>query len=198
MLIVSTSANIQSLPSVLKKMRDNEYLQCISWLNKNVQREKVIFLECFATSSFIEEFYPVYYSNTHNPDYQNIGANLGLALRNFLESYDTDESLICQITGRYLFQDRYFLDTVEQNPGYDFYGKDVGGQYFTGCFAMKKHYFIDWVNKTDWDELNYKMINFEKSIFDYVQSNNLKTYHFDSLHMSCNVFGKGNPCKIEV
>lgn len=198
MLIVATSANIQSLSPSLQKMRENEYLQSISWFSENIKNKKIIFLETVGQYSFIEEFYPICYSNVHNPNYQNIGANLGIALRKFLETYDTTEDLICQITGRYHFHNRHFFDTVEENPGYDFYGKNVGGQYFTGCFAMKKRYLIDWVNKTDWDELNFKMINFEKSIFDYVQSHGLNAYHFDSIRMSCNVFGKGNPCKIEV
>ena len=83
---------------------------------------------------------------------------------------------------------------IEKNPGYDFYGKYMGGgNFFTGAFAMKKEYFIKWVNETDWDELNYRMINFETSIKNFVVNNGLKMYNFDTIHMDCNVFEKGNP-----
>lgn len=196
MLVIATSADIP----LMKEMRDSEYLESISWLKKNItDQEKVIFLESVIDkSSFIEKYYSVYYSKTHNPDYQNIGANLGNSMKRLFEIFDTDEDLICQITGRYHLKDRYFFDTIFQNPGYDFYGKDVGGQYFTGCFALKKDYLIDWLNTTDWDQLNYGMINIEKCLYDYVKTNNLKVYEIDSIHMKCNVFGKGNPCMIEV
>lgn len=196
MLVIATSADIP----LMKEMRDSEYLESISWLKKNIaDQEKVIFLESVIDkSSFIEKYYSVYYSKTHNPDYQNIGANLGNSMKRLFEIFHTDEDLICQMTGRYHLKDRYFFDTILQNPGYDFYGKDVGGQYFTGCFALKKDYLIDWLNITDWDQLNYRMINIEKCLYDYVKTNNLKVYEIDSIHMRCNVFGKGNPCMIEV
>jgi hypothetical protein len=196
MLIVATSADIP----LMKEMRDSEYLESVSWLKKNTtDQEKVIFLESVINeSSFIEKYYSVYYSKTHNPDYQNIGANLGNSMKKLFEIFHTDEDLICQMTGRYHLKDRYFFDTILQNPGYDFYGKDVGGQYFTGCFVLKKDYLIDWLNTTDWDQLNYRMINIEKCLYDYVKTNNLKAYEIDSIHMKCNVFGKGNPCMIEV
>jgi hypothetical protein len=199
MLIIATSAVIPMLSTSLEKMRENEYLQTIDWLKNNVLEEKFLFLETVAeNSSFLEDYVPVYYSNSHNPSYQNIGSNLGNSLERFLEDYETEEELICQMTGRYHFRDRHFLDTIKDNPGYDFYGKDMGGQYFTGCFAMKKRHLTNWLNSTDWDDLNQRMINIEKSVFDYVQNKNLNAFHFDSIHMSCNVFGKGNPCKIEV
>jgi hypothetical protein len=196
MLVVATSADIP----LMKEMRDSEYLETISWIEKNItDQEKVIFLESVITEgSFIEKYYPVYYSKIHNPDYQNIGANLGNSMKKLFEIFHPDDDLICQMTGRYHFRDRYFFDTIHQNPGYDFYGKNVDGQYFTGCFAMRKEYLIDWLNTTDWTQLNSRMLNIEKSLFDYVKTNNLRAYEIDSIHMNCNVFGKGNPCMIGV
>lgn len=195
MLIIATSADIP----LMGEMRKSEYLETISWFRENILNEEVVFLESFIDqNSFIENFYPVYYSKCHNFEYQNIGANLGNSLKKFFEFFDTDEELICQMTGRYHFKDRYFFDTIANNPGYDFYGKNVGGQYFTGCFALKKDYLIDWINNTDWDILNNMMINIEKSLFDYVQEKKLNIYEIDSMNMECNVFGKGNPRMIEV
>ena len=119
-------------------------------------------------------------------------------MKKLFEIFHPDDDLICQMTGRYHFRDRYFFDTIHKNPGYDFYGKNVDGQYFTGCFAMRKEYLIDWLNTTDWTQLNSRMLNIEKSLFDYVKTNNLRAYEIDSIHMNCNVFGKGNPCMIGV
>lgn len=196
MLILSTSAEID----LMKDMRSSEYIKTIQWLKENACEHNIVWLECVSDKqpSYLNDEFPYYCTNSHNPNYFNQGANHGNALKKFFSDCCVDDDLTVQITGRYHFIDTYFFDTIQENPGYDFYGKQVDNQYFTGCFAMKTKYLIDWVDKTDWDELNFKMINFEKSIYDYVQTNNLKAYHCDSLHMSCNIFGKGNPCKIEV
>ena len=101
--------------------------------------------------------------------------------------------MVIQFTGRYNFIDDTFFTIIENNPGYDFYGKlfEVENQYFTGCFAMKTEYMVEWVNSVDWDYLNCAMINIEKSLRDYVVSKNLKTYHLDVINIDCNIFGDG-------
>ena len=162
----------------------------------NCSHHNIIALETVKESdSFIEKYFTTYYPKTHNVTYRNKGANLGLALK-AISKVLADE-YIMQITGRYHFMDTYFLKAMENNPGYDFYGKDTGyDNYFTGAFGMRTTYFVDWINTTDWDQLNLQMINFENSLKKYCQSNNLKKYMFDSLHMDCNIFGHGTPERV--
>lgn len=190
-LVLPTSAEIQTL----KEMRDDEYLKTIHWLRKNNKKHKVVFLETVSKdNSFIENYYPVYYSKCHNSTYNNKGSNLGNSLKNFFSNNVVNEGLVIQFTGRYNFINDNFFSTVENNPGYDFYGKlfEKEYQYFTGCFAMKKEYIIEWVNTVDWDYLNYAMINIEKSLREYVVRKNLKTYHLDEINIDCNIFGNGS------
>lgn len=194
-LILPTSAEIETL----KEMRINEYLKTIHWLKENNRKYKTIFIETITTeNSFIEEYFPVYYSKCHNSNYNNKGSNLGNSLKNFFHNNDIDEELVVQFTGRYNFIDDKFLSVIEKNLGYDFYGRlfKVEDQYFTGCFAMKTKYMVEWVNTVDWNYLNHAMINIEKSLRDYVVSKNLRTYHLDLINIECNIFGNGtNPIR---
>jgi hypothetical protein len=171
-------------------------LKTINWLKKNITNSKIIFLECVSKSgSYIEKYYPVYYSSCHNNTFENKGSNLGLSLKKFFLENSISEQIAVQFTGRYNFIDKTFFSTIEKNPGYDFYGKLIGEQYFTGCFALKTNYMIEWVNTTDWDYLNYKMINIEKSLKDFVDNKKLKTFHFDKINIECNIFGNGTVLK---
>jgi len=188
MLIIPTSAEIDSL----KEMRINEYLKTINWLKKNVLDSNIIFIECVSKGeSYIENYYPVYYSSCHKNHFNNKGANLGLSLKKFFLENKIDDELIVQFTGRYNFISDTFFSCMRENPDYDFYGKLIGDQYFTGCFAMKKEYMVEWLNTTDWEELNFKMINIEKSLRDYVILKNLNCYHLDKINIDCNIFGNG-------
>lgn len=193
MIIIVTSAELETL----NDLRTKEYLQTVKWLQENSKKNNVLWLECVSNKiDYLQDIFPVYYSNCHNPYYYNKGANLGNAIKKLFNQYDVSNDLVVQMTGRYHFTDTYFFDTIEKNSGYDLYAKDDGNdQYFTGCFALKGKYFIDWVNQTDWDMLNDQMINIEKSLWVYSKTRNLKSYEFDSIHMKCNIFGNGE-CQV--
>lgn len=196
-LILPTSADIQSF----KEMRDNEYLKTIHWLKENSRGNRVVFLETVSEhKSFIENYYPVYYSKCHNPNYKNKGSNMGNSLKSFFSNNSVDEDLVIQFTGRYNFINDNFFSIVENNPGYDFYGKlyEKENQYFTGCFAMKTKYLVEWVNAVDWDYLNYAMINIERVLREYVLYKNLNTYHLDTINIDCNIFGNGQCNRVEI
>lgn len=191
MLILVSSAEID----LMKDMRSAEYMKTVEWMGKNANDYNVVWLECVSDKEplYLNKSFPCYCSNTHNPYYQNKGSNLGNALKNFFDNCEVDEELAVQITGRYHFLDTYFFDVLKNNPGYDLYAKNDGNdQYFTGCFALKTHYFIEWVNETDWDYLNYAMVNIEKSLWNFSKRRNLRCYELDSMHMECNIFGVGN------
>jgi len=194
MLILSTSAEID----LMKEMRTAEYVKTVKWLKENASDHNVVWLESVSDKQppYLNDAFPYYCTNCHNPYYINQGANHGKCLKKFFEDCEVDDDLTVQITGRYHFLDTYFFDTIESNPGYDLYAKNAGDdQYFTGCFAIKTDYLIEWVNTTDWDALNSNMINFEKSLWTFSKEKNLSCYGIDSLHMNCNIFGKGNPSR---
>jgi hypothetical protein len=191
MLILSTSAELD----LMKDMRTAEYIKTIDWLKENASQYNVVWLECVSNEQppYLNDAFPYYCTNCHNPYYVNQGANHGRALKKFFDDCEVEDTLAVQITGRYHFLDTYFFDTIENNPGYDLYVKNTGDdQYFTGCFAIKTDYLIEWVNTTDWDALNLNMINFEKSLWTFSKEKNLNCYEIDSIHMDCNIFGKGN------
>lgn len=196
MIIIATSAEL----SLLNDLRTKEYLQTIRWLSENYKQHNILWLECVSNKiEYVGNTFPVYYSNCHNPKYLNKGSNLGNALKKLFQQYDVSNDLVVQITGRYHFTDTYFFDTIEKNPDYDLYAKNDGyDQYFTGCFALRGKYFIDWVNETNWDLLNDRMINIEKSLWVYSKTRNLKSYEFDSIHMKCNIFGNGIPEEVYI
>tara|TARA_B100000927_G_scaffold136275_1_gene109956 strand:+ start:921 stop:1517 length:597 start_codon:yes stop_codon:yes gene_type:complete len=197
MLVLITSADIEHQH---KKMRTEEYRKTISWMKQNLGDNNFLaWIECVRDSgSFIEEYHPVFYSNVNNPKFSNTGANWGKAIEEFISHHDIHEEFIAHITGRYHLKDRHFIDMIEENPDYDVFAKDDGhSQYITGCFAMRAKYFIDWIHQTDWNWLNSTMTNLEKSVWNYSKNKNLKCYEFDSLHIDCNIFGKGSPVRIQ-
>lgn len=191
MLILVTSAELD----FMNEMRTNEYLKTIEWLQENASTHNVVWLECIFNNEppYLKGTFPVYCPNSHRSNYTNKGANLGQSLKNFFNICEVNDELVVQLTGRYHFMDTYFFEQIEKNPGYDLYAKNDGyDQYFTGCFAIKKSYLIQWVNETDWDYLNYAMINFEKSLWNFSKEKNLNFFEMDKLNMNCNIFGKGN------
>ncbi len=191
MLLLITSAELE----LMKEMRTKEYEKTIEWAKKYQDEYNVVWLECVSSEEppYLKSNFPCYCSDIHNPNYRNQGANHGMALREFFNNCNVDDDFVIQITGRYHFIDDYFFNVIKKNPDYDVYAKDGGGsQYFTGCFAIKKKYMIEWLNETDWDMLDTMMINFEKSLWDFVKNKKLKSLEVDKINMDCNIFGRGN------
>ena len=195
MLLLLTSAELE----LMKDMRTKEYQKTIKWAQDNAKDYNVVWLECVSNRepSYLKSAFPCFCSNIHNPSYQNQGSNHGKALKEFFNMCDFDDDFVIQTTGRYHFIDTHFFETIKNNPGYDVYVKSDGhDQYFTGCFGMKKEYLIQWVNETDWDELNSMMLNFEKSLWNFVKQKDLNVFEVDEIHLDCNVFGKGNLVRV--
>ena len=196
MLLLVTSAQLDHL----NEMRTKEYEQTIEWAKvKDKEGYNVVWLETISNTepSYLKGQFPCYCTDNHNPNYQNKGSNLGMAMRKFFEDCEVDDDYAMYLTGRYHFTKNTFFDIMEANPDCDFYGMNDGNdQYFTGCFAMKKKYMIDWLNKTNWHNVNANMINFEQTLWDYVKGNSLYTCEVEDMYMDCNVFGAGNPVRL--
>jgi len=181
-------------------MRTKEYEQTIEWAKvKDKEGYNVVWLETISNTepSYLKGQFPCYCTDNHNPNYQNKGSNLGMAMRKFFDDCEVDDDYAIYLTGRYHFTKNTFFDIMEANPDCDFYGMNDGNdQYFTGCFAMKKKYMIDWLNKTNWHNVNTNMINFEQTLWDYVKENSLYTCEVEDMYMDCNVFGAGTPVRL--
>ena len=196
MLLLVTSAQVDHL----NEMRTKEYEQTIEWAKvKDKEGYNVVWLETISNTepSYLKGQFPCYCTDNHNPNYQNKGSNLGMAMRKFFDDCEVDDDYAIYLTGRYHFTKNTFFDIMEANPDCDFYGMNDGNdQYFTGCFAMKKKYMIDWLNKTNWHNVNTNMINFEQTLWDYVKGNSLYTCEVEDMYMDCNVFGAGTPVRL--
>ena len=196
MLLLVTSAQLDHL----NEMRTKEYEQTIEWAKvKDKEGYNVVWLETISNTepSYLKGQFPCYCTDNHNPNYQNKGSNLGMAMRKFFDECEVDDDYAIYLTGRYHFTENTFFDIMEANPNCDFYGMNDGNdQYFTGCFAMKKKYMIDWLTKTNWHNVNTHMINFEQTLWDYVKGNNLYTCEVEDMCMDCNVFGAGTPVRL--
>ena len=196
MLLLVTSAQLDHL----NEMRTKEYEQTIEWAKvKDKEGYNVVWLETISNTepSYLKGQFPCYCTDNHNPNYQNKGSNLGMAMRKFFDDCEVDDDYAIYLTGRYHFTKNIFFDIMEANPDCDFYGMNDGNdQYFTGCFAMKKKYMIDWLNKTNWHNVNTNMINFEQTLWDYVKENSLYTCEVEDMYMDCNVFGAGTPVRL--
>jgi len=196
MLLLVTSAQVDHL----NEMRTKEYEKTIEWAKvKDSEGYNVVWLECISATepSYLKGQFPCYCTDNHNPNYQNKGSNLGMAMRKFFDDCEVDDDYALYLTGRYHFTNNIFFDIIEANPKCDFYGMNDGNdQYFTGCFAMKKEYMIDWLTKTNWHNVNSQMINFEQTLWDYVKVNNLYTCEVEDMGMDCNVFGSGTPNRL--
>lgn len=196
MLLLVTSAQLDHL----NEMRTKEYEQTIEWAKvKDKEGYNVVWLETISNTepSYLKGQFPCYCTDNHNPNYQNKGSNLGMAMRKFFDDCEVDDDYAIYLTGRYHFTKNTFFDIMEANPDCDFYGMNDGNdQYFTGCFAMKKKYMIDWLNKTNWHNVNTNMINFEQTLWDYVKGNSLYTCEVEDMYMDCNVFGAGTPVRL--
>lgn len=92
-----------------------------------------------------------------------------------------DDDMILKVTGRYMFIDDSFLRFIASHIEYDAFIKDVGHQgrmedAFTGCFAMKYKYFIEFLRGLDLQNMEQKSIAIKWLLADYARLHqNMKT-----------------------
>jgi hypothetical protein len=86
-----------------------------------------------------------------------------------------DDEMIVKITGRYHFENDYFLKYIASHPELD------GAVSFreaafdnsclqTGCFAIKGKYFKNWLKQVNLQKLEDEMIDIEWDFTRYVRS----------------------------
>ena len=90
MLLLVTSAQVDHL----NEMRTKEYEKTIEWAKvKDSEGYNVVWLECISATEppYLKGQFPCYCTDNHNPNYQNKGSNLGMAMRKFFDDCEVDD-----------------------------------------------------------------------------------------------------------
>lgn len=151
--------------------RKNEYLESIHTIDSIGLKSDVFLIETVLSKGhFIEDLsIPVFYSNTHVEHLRNKGVKEILALSNFFNSQEiVDNEMIIKLTGRYRFISDFFIREVQKQE-YDLYHTNRGSQSFFGCFAIRKKYFVEFINSLNIVEMENKTINIELEFFNFIQ-----------------------------
>lgn len=151
--------------------RKNEYLESVSYIDSIGLKNYVFFIETILSKDhFIEDLQiPVFYSNTHLDYLRNKGVKEILALAKFLNSIEiVEDEMIIKLTGRYRFISDFFIKEVEKQE-YDLYYTTRDFQSFFGCFAIRKKYFIEFINSLNLVEMENRMINIELEFLNFIK-----------------------------
>ena len=134
----------------------------------------------------------VWYAKTNDFNLRNKGVNEVKSLLHFFEfnKFD-DDDIIVKTTARYIFTDNSFLVYIINHPEYDAFVKDIqkttkhkGMDIFTGCFAMKYKYFIDFLRHLNLQKMEKEMVSIEWELADYVLlRRDMRTCVLDTLGM---------------
>lgn len=171
MKILFTSAII---PQYYDERKD-EYIKSILTLFNFLNKEDIYNIECYLyDNSYLEDYFKnVFYSKTHKP-LRNKGVKEIMALKSFIDKCDFDDSdMIIKHTGRYRFLSDYFIKYVNENDFDVVVREGTVDQYFTGTFAIKCNLFKIFLEKIDIVDMESKMINIEKKIYDFINDMNL-------------------------
>lgn len=176
--------------------RKQEYIQAIEKI-KQFGFMPYIVESCKNGPTFLDALSDkVWYAKTNDFRLQNKGVNEAKSLLNFFEHNEfSDDDIIVKVTGRYMFIDDSFLRYIESHIEYDAFVKDVGkrlikGDIFSGCFAMKHKYFIEFLRQLDLQKMEEEMSCVEWELADYVAlRKEMKTCFMERLgvayHFSC-------------
>ena len=191
MIVLYTSALIENKFDI----RKSQYLSSYNILDKYLDKKNIKIVECFSSDGdFLKSLgSDIIYTNTHNNSIRNKGVLEVMAMKKFFEVFDIDDDeIIFKITGRYTLIDDSFINLIN-STNYDFYGRlmDENRQVFTGCFAMRKKIFLDWLNKQDLNILERMSINIEKSMIDYLYREGVNTHFSEMLNIEAPIFGTG-------
>lgn len=192
MKVLYTSALISQKSEERKSHYKDSYYSLLDYIKK----EDIFIVECFSENvDFLSELgSPVYTANTHNPSIKNKGVLELSALKKFMATVEFTDDILLKITGRYRLLDNSFLNAIEQNSGYDFYGKlvDNNTQVFTGCFAIKDSILKEFLEYVNLEFLEKNMINIEKVLLDFLIEKNKKCFFVEKINIFAPIFGIGN------
>jgi len=178
--------------------RKSEYLHCFAILESFGYPDPYV-VEAIKINgpTFLDDFSTyVYYSTTNNPSLKNKGVNEGRTMLEALKAFNFDpEDMIVKITGRYHFTSDQFIRMIEDNPDIDGFVKNDGVPYsvITGCFALRYHYILDFLEHLNYGEMEKNMICIEWKLADFLQNivveKQAKIHYVNRLHLSAHVWG---------
>ena len=172
-----------ALIDFLFDMRKGEYTHCLEILS-DYGYEPYIVEACRPSGpSFFEEYTPhVFYSNVNDWTLRNKGVNEAKSILEALKYYNFDEQqMVVKLTGRYFFNNRNFLELVENHPTADALirvDQDgvKEGRSFSGCFALRCHLFKELIEGLDYKKMEEEMIDLEREIASFIATLPSKGY----------------------
>lgn len=191
MIVLYTSALISNKFDI----RKSQYLNSYKMLSSFIDVKNIKIVECFSSNGdFLKSLNSdIIYTNTHSNSIRNKGVLEAMAMMKFFDEFDIDDNdIILKITGRYSLIDDSFIRLIE-STNHDFYGRfmDENRQVFTGCFAMRKNIFVDWLKSIDLVMLERMSINIEKNLIDYLSNNKINTFFTEKINIEAPIFGSG-------
>ena len=182
--------------------RKEEYIKSLKILDLYEWKDKTYIIE--AGPETHRSFFPpyakhIFYANTNNPLIRNKGVNESTSLIKALKFLHFDENaMILKMTGRYFFNSDKLLKTIENHPEIDAFIKcDVWGQVFTGCYALRCKYMVEFYNQLDLQKMESEFINVEREAANFINKleaeNKIKVLRLDHLDVTANIFGFGTP-----
>lgn len=159
------------------KVREKEYIKGIGRI-RQLGFMPYIVESCANGPTFLDELSEqVWYAKTNNYAVKNKGVNEVMALLNFFEhnSFDEDD-IVIKVTGRYFFTDDSFLQYIAGHKELDafvIYLKTSWapkGDLFTGCFAMKHRFLMEFLKQLDLTEMEKNMMSVETEFARFIAS----------------------------
>jgi hypothetical protein len=194
MKIMYTSAMIP----LKKEERIAEYQKAYNQLIKFFKKEDISVIECYANDAndirSILNCENVFVTKTHRCEIRNKGVLEILGMMKFLnQSQIDDNDILLKITGRYILKNTEILQQMLHNDT-AFVGKLVDNnlQVFTGCFLIRKNVLCNFFNSVNLDHMEKHMINFERTLKDYLFSIPDKSIFLDTINVEAPIFGTGN------
>jgi hypothetical protein len=168
--------------------RKNEYTQSFEVLKSFGLEENIHIIECTAKfDTFLDKLTSKVFYTNQNYKYKNKGVNEILNIKFFLDNHlIDDEETIIKLTGRYILQDNSFIEACKEK--YDVTVKfDIHRQAFFGCLGLKKKVLTDFINSTDWLEVENNFICIEKSFAEFLINRNYDILEIGKINIKCNI-----------
>jgi len=125
---------------------------------------------CVAGPSFLDDLSDkLWYAKTNDSGLRNKGVNEVKALLHFFNHHTfNDDDIIVKVTGRYVFLNDSFFSFIMSHLKFDAFVRYLGDQVFTGCFAMRYKYLINFLENLNLQKMEQSMINLERELADYL------------------------------
>ena len=196
MKIIYTSAMINQK----KDLRLCQYRRSHESLVSLFGNNSITIVECYAqnikdVSEITDLGSELFITRTHKPDIRNKGVLEILGMKKFLNETKIDEDeILLKITGRYTLSDTSIVRALEEDKSAVFAGRltDNNTQIFTGCFSIRKRTLSNFFNNVDLDHMEKNMINFEKTLKDYLSIIEEKSIFLNKINIEAPIFGTGD------